>query len=112
MNAHRINIIGLVQIFASDAEQNAYRQRVQINVVDELICQWFDDFYHPGLPEFAAAFSESELMKLSWFNDFLDRRSSGLSNGFSGEAHSPMWDEIVQAARSVLDELGWDRAED
>jgi hypothetical protein len=58
----RNNIVGLMRMLASKNEQLAYERDVPIaNVPAELVCMWFDDFYHPEAGLFLEAFSPAEL---------------------------------------------------
>lgn len=59
MNAHRVNIIGLLQLIASEEAQEKYQKDVPfVSAPNEICCQWFDDFYHPDFNEFVAEFTD------------------------------------------------------
>jgi hypothetical protein len=108
MNAHRANIINILQLIASPADAVEYQRRAPgVNVAGELVNQWFDDFYHPGSPEFEAAFSHGELTELDCFSRFFDDRVNTLPDELTSMLASPGWQQVSTLAVAVLDRLGW-----
>jgi hypothetical protein len=44
MGPHRVNIINLLNLIASRSEQLEYQESAPVNVANEMVNQWFDDF--------------------------------------------------------------------
>jgi hypothetical protein len=108
MNTHRANIISILQLISSPAEQSEYQRRVPwVNVANELVNQWFDDFYHPGSSQFEAAFSSGELAVLGHFHRAFDERVDALPGDLSLLPMSQTWSEVSALAAVTLDRLGW-----
>jgi len=108
MNAHRVNIINVLQLIASPAAALAYQRQVPaVKVANELVNQWFDDFYHPGSPQFEAAFSGDELAELANFHRSFDAKADGLPDDFGALLASSAWRQVSSDASAVLDRLGW-----
>mgnify|MGYP003621848225 FL=1 len=89
--------IEILELIASYQAQRDYEKNVAIaNVPAELVCMWFDDFYHLT-PAFKAEFTEKELNALSCFNEFYDSRFEKLSISIEGldELHkNKYWKEV------------------
>jgi hypothetical protein len=68
MSPHRTNIVNLLNLIASESGQLDYQKRAPLNVANELVNQWFDDFYHPTDERFKSEFSGEELASLCAFN--------------------------------------------
>ena len=108
MNAHRANIISTLQLIASPTEAMDYQAKVpRVNLASELVCHWFDDFYHSGSVQFKAAFTGPELAELELFHRFFDERADTLPDGLTALLASPIWKQISADADSVLARLGW-----
>lgn len=108
MTPHRANIINALQLIASPAAALAYqREAPAVNVANELVNQWFDDFYHPGSPQFEAAFSSAELAQLADFHRRFDAVADGLPDDLGALLASSAWGQVSSDARDVLDRLGW-----
>ena len=61
MNSLRNQVIELVDCLADFDKQKIYQVKVPfIDVVDELICEWFDDIYQPKSEHFSQEFSKIE----------------------------------------------------
>lgn len=97
--------IEILELIASYEAQKKYEKNVQIaNVPAELVCMWFDDFYHLT-PQFIECFSESELKALSDFNEFYDKRVKNLPDsdkGLNELQQSNYWKEISDKAKNIL----------
>ena len=90
------------------ADALAYQRRVPaVRVANELVNHWFDDFYHPGSPQFAAAFSGDELAELAEFHRAFDAKADGLSDELEALLASSDWRQVASDANAVLDRLGW-----
>jgi hypothetical protein len=104
MNFHN-SAIELLSLISSYDEQLEYEKSVPIaNVPAELICMWFDDFYHLT-DEFTKDFSSKELSALSTFNDLYEDKLPFLLELKSEivEFHnSTAWKDVSEAASKAL----------
>jgi len=108
MNAHRVNIIGLLQLIANEDEQNKYQWEVPfVSVPNEMCCQWFDDFYHPDFNEFRAQFSQEELHSFKEFNALFEKYVKRLPETLIELHGCPEWKLITDKANKILDSHGW-----
>lgn len=108
MNAHRVNIINTLQLISSPAAAMEYQRQVpSVRVANELVNQWFDDFYHPGAAEFESAFSGTELAELAHFHRLFDAKVCELPDDLAALLTSPAWGQVSSEAGAVLDRLGW-----
>ena len=107
MGPHRVNIINVLQLIAAPADQLRYQAKAPVNVANELVNQWFDDFYHPTSPQFASEFSSEELERLAEFNRFVDERFSLLPDSLAEMLKVAAWSEVVAKANAVLAVCGW-----
>ena len=100
--------IELLKLTSSFDEQIKYEKSVPIaDVPAELICMWFDDFYHLT-EDFKKDFSIDELDALSKFNSFYDEKVPFLLDLKSElkEFHkSPVWKQISEEAKRTLNIL-------
>ncbi|WP_422959593.1 hypothetical protein [Undibacterium sp. Xuan67W] len=96
-----------MQLIASVTDQLEYQNTANVNVANELVNQWFCDFYHPTDSQFLNEFSESEQKVLFEFNCFFDCRVSALPDTLNEMLISPIWQEVVLRSKAVLDELKW-----
>jgi len=108
MGPHRVNIINVLQLIASAIDQLEYQSKSPVNVATEVVNQWFDDFYHPGSPEFEIEFSRSELSLLTEFNRVYEERVALLPDTLPELLASVAWSEVMSAANSVLVVCGWE----
>ena len=60
--AAAIRARNVLQLIAAPTEQLRYQAKAPVNVAHELVNQWFDDFYHPTAPQFAATTDRSSAM--------------------------------------------------
>lgn len=97
--------IELLTLISSFDEQLKYEKSVPIaNVPAELICMWFDDFYHLT-DDFKKEFSSKELDALSEFNTFYDDNLPfllELKNELKEFHNSSVWKEISKEAKKTL----------
>ena len=107
MTPHRDNIINLLNLIASESDQILYQQRAPVNVANELVNQWFDDFYHPTDDRFMSEFSDEELASLEEFNAYYDARDAVLPNSLDEMLKTTVWREMMACAGRILDEHGW-----
>jgi len=111
----RKNLVGLLRLLSSEAEQVAYQQVVPyVNVPDELLCMWFDDLYHPEDPFFGLCFTQPESNAMARFNQFYSEKKQILphTEHHPGIRHpveiqewlrSPAWREVMSEAARALD---------
>ena len=111
MGPHRVNIINVLQIIAEPADQLLYQAKAPVNVANELVNQWFDDFYHPTSPQFPSEFSGEELERLAEFNRFFDERIALLPDSLAEMLNVAAWCEVVAKANAVLAVCGWQEAQ-
>ncbi|RZI56136.1 MAG: hypothetical protein EOP14_05960 [Pseudomonas sp.] len=58
-----------VELLAAPGEQAEYQAKVPaVNVVNELVNQWFDDLYQPTFEAFSSEFTAQELEHLHQFS--------------------------------------------
>lgn len=107
MGPHKVNIINILHLIATPADQLAYQAEVPVNVARELVNQWFDDFYHPQSPQFLREFTAVELAWLAEFNACYDVRVEHLPDSLPEMLQSSVWAEVVAGASRVLDMAGW-----
>ena len=95
-----------LKMLASETEQLAYQRNVpHIDITSELVCGWFDDFYHPNSAQFRACFTETELLALAEFNAVFESHRTVLpkSNGtVASWLASSSWREVMSAASQTL----------
>jgi hypothetical protein len=104
---HRVNIINSLNLIASIRDQIEYQQAASVNVADELVNQWFDDFYHPTDAQFLSEFSDDEIVQLAKFDAYYDERVAALPDSLETLLMSPAWGEVMACAGAVLDACGW-----
>ena len=101
----RDNAIELLELLSSLDAQSEYQKNVPIaNVPAELLCMWFDDFYHLT-DEFKVDFTKSELMMLSSFHSFFEDSINKLpdsSKGLEALQSSSVWLEVTEKAKAAL----------
>jgi hypothetical protein len=110
----RKNLVGLLRLLSSEAEQVAYQQDVPyVNVCGELICMWFSDLYHPEDPFFRSCFTQPELDAMARFNQLYSQKKQILPYlehhpeirypvELQECLRSPAWREVMaEAAKAV-----------
>jgi len=107
MTPHRTNIINLLNLIASESDQLLYQKQTPVNIANELVNQWFDDFYHPTDKQFKSEFSDEELASLAEFNAYYDARVAALPNFLDEMLKTKTWREIMGFSGRILDEHGW-----
>jgi hypothetical protein len=107
MTPHRANIINLLNLIASESDQLSYQKQAPVNVANELINQWFDDFYHPMNEQFKREFSDEELASLGEFNAYYDARDVALPGSLDEMLRTRAWREVMVLAGRILDKHGW-----
>ena len=100
-------VIGLLRMLSSEAEQRQYQRNVPwVNVGTELVCQWFNDLYHPDDAAFRSLFSADQLRAMANFNALFTKRHSQLpSPGITSWYGNPLWEKIGRAAAAALQSL-------
>lgn len=107
MGPHRVNIINLLNLIASRSEQLEYQESAPVSVANELVNQWFDDFYHPADAQFTSQFSPSEQLLLKQFDAYYSERQALLPDSLDRLLTTRAWDEVMAYAGGVLDACGW-----
>jgi hypothetical protein len=107
MGPHRVNIINLLNLIASRSEQLEYQESAPVNVANEMVNQWFDDFYHPADEQFASQLSADELVLLKRFDAYYNERLALLPDSLDGLLRNRAWDEVVAYVGCVLDACRW-----
>lgn len=109
MKPSRAYTIQTLQLIADIEAQRQYEKNVPIaDVPSELICQWFDDYYHPESEEYRLAFTDEELDTMAEFSKFYDSRVEKLPQTLNEMHQCDTWRQIVEKAQWVLDKLQWD----
>ena len=116
----RQQAIDLLEMYASGEEQRNYQGDLpHVPVQVELVCMWFDDFWHVGKEPPVAAFAEqwnasierfcqcftaAELEALKDFHQFFSTRADGLpESDLEQLLGSPAWQEVMWKARETLE---------
>jgi hypothetical protein len=107
MGPHRVNIINVLHLVAAPIDQLEYQAKAPVNVANELVNQWFDDFYHPTSHQFASEFSSEELEALAEFDRFFDERVSLLPDSLAEMLKVAAWSEVIAKAKETLSICGW-----
>ena len=104
----RESVRSILELLSSKELQLKYEKDVPIaHVPSELLCTWFDDLYHPDSILFQKSFSQEELEILERFNKFYDERTKGLPNSLDELHRNPEWQEIMNKAEKVLNDVRW-----
>ncbi len=108
MDAYKANVINTVRLIADIDAQLEYEKNVPIaNVPNELICQWFDDFYLSEFEWFKNKFTKKEWLVLEEFNDYYKKRLDNIPDTLEKMHKSYSWKEVVGKAQWVLEMLNW-----
>ena len=97
-------VIGLLRTLSSEADQREYQRNVpHVDVGTELVCQWFDDLYHPDGSEFRSLFTDRELRAMAAFNSIFSQSEPHLpSGGILMWYGHPVWEQIGRAAAAAM----------
>jgi len=98
----RKNIIGTLELLSSHEKQSEYPVPV------EWFCFWFDDYYHPKDNFCQQAFTSSELVTLSIFNQYFQSIANKIGNPPSSPNELwvvPAWQDIMNKASETLNQL-------
>ena len=95
-----------VALLASSSEQRKYQNQVpHVPVIQELICGFADDLFHPKSPDFINAFSETELKDLCVLFGLVHRASQKLASGgvcaLDAAIKAPEWREVMDFAKNL-----------
>ena len=116
----RQGAIDLLELYASGEKQRNYQRDVPyVTVPVELVCMWFDDFWHVGeepavaasaeqwnasIERFCQCFTAAELEALKDFHQFFNTRADGLpDDDLEKLLGSPAWQEVMCKARETLE---------
>ena len=72
----------------------------------ELLCEWFDDLYHPKDPAWCRSFTDAEREALATFDHAFAARADGLTQRWDQFQTDPGWQEVSAAAQIALQRLG------
>jgi len=102
----RKNIKENLQTLSSTEEQLDYQRNVpHVNIIDELVCGWFDDTYWPDDKIFRSGFSEEELKAMSEFSQIFEAVLASVQNEvpqIEAYVKAPEWARLLQAAHIAL----------
>ena len=113
---YRECLIDVTSTLASGEALLEYESKVPIAYVpDEIICQFFDDHYHPKPSEFVAEFSEEELKEIGIFSGFLQMGSDAVVEAGSPAVAAclklPDWRRMMKRAKMLVTLLGTKQGE-
>lgn len=102
----RISVIEIIDLLGDYDQQIEYATMVGDCVaIQEMVCMWFDDIYHPNT-DFIKAFSENELIKLKEFNEYYDSICDEIPDQYIGTLHIDQnWEKLVRLAKTLGNEL-------
>jgi hypothetical protein len=106
----RENLIDILSTIASTEKLLEYEKQTPIaNVLDELVCGWFDDLYHPNTTLFESAFNSQERRELDRFNYFFDKYVNSIPDKqkLIDLQASDGWKEIQLLASQIINKYGW-----
>jgi hypothetical protein len=103
----RRKIKEVLQLLSSVEEQLEYQRNVpHVNIVGELICDWFDHSYWPDDKDFVSGFSEAESAALSEFNAVFEHVVAPIRYAelpqITSLVQTPEWTSITQTAKKTL----------
>lgn len=107
-NVLRQEIIEFLKLLGNKENQLKYQNEVpSINVINELICEWFDDLYHPLQDSFLNSFSDVEKMQMKIFNDYFTDIKSQIRKDKDFEnllvmIDKDFWNGLVTKAKETL----------
>lgn len=108
MRPEKVNLINILQLLASPNLQQEYNDEVSFaSVPDELIAQWFDDFFFSDDDEFISLFSDCEWKVLMDFHDVFKNQLASLPRDFENMKGDPGWGTVIASASGALNDLGW-----
>ena len=112
MKPLKINFIHLLQLLASREMQARYQEEVTVDIADELICMWFDDFYgDDSRAQIAALLTPEENKTIKQFHRYFEARLDELPRMYKKLQSSDAWRSVVQKADETLKTLDWDKVE-
>lgn len=103
----RNSVIDILDLLGDYERQIDYGKAVGDYIaIQEMVCMWFDDNYHPDSENFIKGFSESELIKLKEFNDYYDSIINKIPDQDIRTLHiDPNWEKLVRLAQQTGNEL-------
>ncbi len=103
MSVHREPIQSHLELLANPAEQADYQAKVPaVNVVNELVNQWFGDLYHPMSEAFTSEFSAKELAAMQQFSEAFEAMLPGLPDTLPAFHASTTSAEVSALAKQLL----------
>ena len=100
MNNMKSNIAWVLQTIASKSLRDKYAKNIGFSdqsAIDELICCWADDLYHPSSPFFQGQFESHEMKIFEEFNKIIDV--------YAGDKSKQNRSLIMDAAKTALKKL-------
>ncbi|PWN08016.1 hypothetical protein [Rhodohalobacter mucosus] len=102
------NFIHLIQLLASLEKQDRYQAEVDVDIYDEFICMWFDDFYSNEAREhIRPLLSSKERKYVDDFHEFFQTHESKLPTSYAELRESPAWKQVREKADETLRVLNW-----
>jgi hypothetical protein len=100
----RQSVIGLFITLSSELKQREYQTNVPfVSVSAELVCQWFDDLYHPDDDLWRSYFRPSELEAMARFHTIFERNLASLPpGGIDDWLKTDEWKHVMGAALVTL----------
>ena len=108
-NIHGQNIIDILELLSSEELQLQYEKNVpHVDITNELVCMWFDDFYLPESKYVCESFTSEELKELKKFNEFYDDKFELLPDSQGTVLtwlKNKAWRDIMAEAQKTLRKL-------
>lgn len=103
----RNSIIEILDLLGDYESQIDYGKAVGDYIaIQEMVCMWFDDNYHPENENFAKAFSKKELIKLKEFNDFYEMIYNKIPDQNIRTLHIDQnWERLIRLAQKTVNEI-------
>ncbi|MCA9741485.1 hypothetical protein KC734_08100 [candidate division KSB1 bacterium] len=104
MSKIKSDVAWVLKTISSKELQDDYAKKIEFSipaVIDELICCWADDLYHPSASFFKDQFTSQEMVIFEEFNQIF--------NVYADEKSQKSWSKIMEAAKIALNKLQWDQ---
>jgi hypothetical protein len=103
----RNSIIEILDLLGDYENQIDYGKAVGDYIaIQEMVCMWFDDNYHPENENFVKAFSKKELIKLKEFNDFYEKIYNKIPDQNIRTLHIDQnWERLIRLAQKTVNEI-------
>lgn len=112
MEPKKKNFIHLLQLLSSEEMQDRYQSEVDVDIYDELICMWFDDFYsQEARGHIMSLLSSLEKKHVDEFHQFFLYVQPKLPTNYKDLCESEDWVRVREKADETLKSLNWDKVE-